>query len=468
MPSAAAAKRRLEKIEARLAEVGQELQNSFPEYAELSRPVPVAASELQSLLGRDEALVHLSLTPADCFVWVVTRDDLRWIRLAIQPQELVDMVASLRQQLSGQRFNLNLAYRLYQAIFGPIEAQLAGKHLLIVPSGVLTSLPLHLLVTERPEATGEDLSERYRKAAWLAKRQPITMLPSVSALKALRQRANRSAAPRPYLGVGNPLLTGPRGDDRRAWEVRGCPPARTAHSIEMTSAGAGRMQGLSSYFRGGTANVIEVRRLEPLPETVAELCAVAASLGSGEGTLVLGVDASEGTVKRLSREGRLAATRIVHFATHGLLVGEVEGLAEPALVLTPPPRDFGDSVSSDDGLLTASEIAQLKLDADWIVLSACNTASANALGAEALSGLARAFFYAGARALLVSHWAVNSQAAVKLMVGTFAAMARDPSIGRAEALRRAMLDVIENGASHETHPAYWAPFVVVGEGSAPQ
>jgi CHAT domain-containing protein len=217
------------------------------------------------------------------------------------------------------------------------------------------------------------------------------------------------------------------------------------------------------------SNVIEVRRLEPLPETVTELCGVAASLGSGEGTLVLGVDASEGTVKRLSREGLLAATRIVHFATHGLLVGEVEGLAEPALVLTPPAGDFGDSVSSDDdGLLTASEVAQLKLDADWIVLSACNTASANALGAEALSGLARAFFYAGARALLVSHWAVNSQAAVKLMVGTFAAMARDPRIGRAEALRRAMLDLIENGASHQTHPAYWAPFVVVGEGSAPQ
>ena len=102
------------------------------------------------------------------------------------------------------------------------------------------------------------------------------------------------------------------------------------------------------------------------------------------------------------------------------------------------------------------------------MLSACNTASGNPLGAEALSGLARAFFYAGARALLVSHWAVNSDAAVKLTIGAFTAMADDRAIGRAEALRRAMTKLIDEGELYEAHPAYWAPFVVVGEGSARQ
>ena len=120
----------------------------------------------------------------------------------------------------------------------------------------------------------------------------------------------------------------------------------------------------------------------------------------------------------------------------------------------------------DDGYLSASEIAGLKLDADWVVLSACNTAAGAARNAEALSGLARAFLYAQARALLVSHWAVDSDATVRLITGTVGAMARDAKVGRAEALRRAMLALIDNGAPREAHPAYWAPFLVVGEGAA--
>ena len=137
------------------------------------------------------------------------------------------------------------------------------------------------------------------------------------------------------------------------------------------------------------------------------------------------------------------------------MAGDLSGLAEPALVLTPPPV----ASEADDGLLTASEIAALKLNADWVVLSACNTASGANEGAEALSGLARAFFYAGARALLVSHWAVYSQAATEITTTTFAALAATPKAGRAEAFRGAMLALIAKGEP----PSYWAPFVIVGE-----
>ena len=122
-------------------------------------------------------------------------------------------------------------------------------------------------------------------------------------------------------------------------------------------------------------------------------------------------------------------------------------------------------LEEDDGLLTASEVAQLELDADWVVLSACNTAAGDKGDAEALSGLARAFFYAKARALLVSHWPVNSDAAVKLTTRAFAELSANPQIGRAEALRRSMAELITKGAPHEAHPAYWAPFVLVGEGA---
>ena len=130
-------------------------------------------------------------------------------------------------------------------------------------------------------------------------------------------------------------------------------------------------------------------------------------------------------------------------------------------MLTPP----GEATVEDDGLLTASEIAQLKLDADLVILSACNTASGGKPGAEALSGLAKAFFYAGSRALLVSHWSVASDATIALTTKMFEELKTDPIIGRSEALRRSMMAMATNdNHPHFAHPAFWAPFVVVGEG----
>jgi CHAT domain-containing protein len=101
-----------------------------------------------------------------------------------------------------------------------------------------------------------------------------------------------------------------------------------------------------------------------------------------------------------------------------------------------------------------------------VILSACNTAAGGAQSAEALSGLARAFFYAGARSLLVSHGEVASDSTVKLITKAIAELGADPKIGRAEALRRSMLSMIDTGKDYEAHPAFWAPFVLVGEGGA--
>jgi CHAT domain-containing protein len=155
--------------------------------------------------------------------------------------------------------------------------------------------------------------------------------------------------------------------------------------------------------------------------------------------------------------------RIIYFATHGLVAGDIKGLGEPSLALTLPQQP----TEKDDGLLTASEIAALSLNADWVVLSACNTIAGDKPGAEALSGLARAFFYAGARALLVSHWAVDSSAATRLTTATFDIVKSNPKLGRAEGLRRAMLAYMNDAADpRRAYPAFWAPFVVVGEGAA--
>ena len=204
--------------------------------------------------------------------------------------------------------------------------------------------------------------------------------------------------------------------------------------------------------------------MRPLVETVAEVCAVAREIGASGSDVLLGQKATERTVKSLSGDGSLESYRVIHFATHGLLAVEAEsagGPAEPALVLTPPAR----ASREDDGLLTAGEIAGLRLNADWVILSACNTAAGDRSNVDALSGLARAFFYAGTRALLVSHWAVDSDATVRLITRTFEAQKSNPLVGRAGALRQAMRDMIGTGNDPAAHPAFWAPFVVVGEGA---
>src|SRR5262249_28187602 len=200
--------------------------------------------------------------------------------------------------------------------------------------------------------------------------------------------------------------------------------------------------------------------LPSLPETAEELKAMAKSLGADPHDLLTGDKATETVVKG----GALANARVVAFATHAAVAGQIAGLAEPAIVLPPP----GQPSELDDGLLTASEVAHdVKLDADWVVLSACNTAATDGTpGAEGLSGLAKAFFYAGARSLLVSHWSVESEATVKLTTGAFQALAEAPEIGRAEALRRSMLAMLDD-KTHPfyAHPMFWAPFVLVGEGA---
>jgi CHAT domain-containing protein len=220
----------------------------------------------------------------------------------------------------------------------------------------------------------------------------------------------------------------------------------------------GKSRAYTEYWRGAGLDRSKLAEALPqLPDTADELKAIAEALGTAPSDIFLGREANVTAVKRAP----LADYRVVYFATHGLVAGDIQGLGEPALALTIPAKPS----EQDDGLLKASEVAQLKLNAEWVVLSACNTIAGDKPGAEALSGLARAFFYAGARALLVSHWAVASDAATRLTTQAFAILKEDPSLGRAEAMRRAMLAYFTDASSPENaYPAVWGPFAVIGEG----
>lgn len=497
---------RLAAIDGLRATIDATRAKDFPDYSALASPKPSSVADVQASLHDDEALVLFLDTdarfkplPEETLIWVVTRSAVRWVRSDLGTDALRRAVSALRCGLDVTAWNEKGALRcavdlsrpivrapedtdplpfdaarahaLDENLFGEVEAAIKGKHLLVVPSGALTTLPFQVLVTEPPKP-GDLKSVR-----WLARDHAITVLPSVASLKALRRNGTPSAAPKPMIGFGNPLLDGDQAHPQYGSYLKqqaGIARAQTGCAKSATNRTAAlrvvsRTLDAVPISGGRIANLAHLRMQSPLPETADELCEVARSMGGNFEDVRIGARATEAEVKRLSSSGELAKYRMLHFATHGTLAGQLKGTSEPGLILTPPQT----ATNEDDGYHSGSEIAGLKLDADWVILSACNTAGGAGKGeaAEALSGLARVFFYAGARALLVSHWEVDSEAAVKLVTGAVGAMAKDKSIGRAEAMRRSMLNVMADTSRPASwvpawHPSVWAPFVVVGEGGA--
>jgi CHAT domain-containing protein/Flp pilus assembly protein TadD len=421
----------------------------FPDYLALSRPEPLTVKDIQALLDGDEALVVVRIEtsengPQKSYVWAITQSAAEWREIPVKSADLAKTVSVLRNLLDVSNvnpFDAAVSFELYRSILAPVADLLAGKpRLSFVLNGALTSLPPQLLVTEDP--SGKALKD----VGWLIRTHAVTVLPSIASLKGLRGKSAIANASKPLIGFANPVFDPDSAD-----------LAQNIHVMADVTASRG--------IRGTVADVAVLRTaLPPLPDTADELRQVATSVHGDPAAVILGQEATESRVKR----ERLDQYRIVYFATHGLLAGDVAEYAklnaEPALVLSLPdhPTEF------DDGLLTASEVAQLKLNADWVVLSACNTASGEKPGAEALSGLARAFFYAGARSLIVSNWEVDSPSAVELMTGTFAALNMEPSLSHAEALQKSMLAMIDNPQHPQwADPKYWAPFIVVGEPAKP-
>ncbi len=432
-----------QRLEEELSASRAAIVKRFPDFLSLSEPEPLSVADARRLLGPDEALVAMLTGPKSGLVWVATSEGADWAEIEASDSALAAEVSALRRSLdpladpNGNTlppFDVARSYRLYKLLLERFAPMLAGKrHLLIVPAGPLSSLPFQVLATEPPR-NGAVPAEAVKEAHWLIRRHAMSVLPSVQSLGSLRKFAAAGVAAKPFFGMGDPIFGNPptQGDSARG--VKRAPPP------------------LAEVWRNGAPDLRLLAGLSPLPETAGELRAVARTLKAPVENIYL----REAATETLLKAAPLKDYRILHFATHGLIAGDLTGLNEPALVLTLPavPTEV------DDGLLTASEVATLQLNADWVVLSACNTASGDKIGADALSGLARAFFYAGARALLVSHWPVNSQAAVDLTTRTFAALAAEPNLSRAEAFQRAMLRAIDEGRT----PDYWAPFVIVGEG----
>jgi len=452
------------------ASLREEIERRFPDYASLIDPRPATVAEVQSQLRAGEALVSVYVGNAKSFVWAVPRSGpVAFAAVAAGDRDIARSVAQLRRALDPNAatlgdipaFDVALAHRLHEQFLAPVRQGLAGADsLLVVPDKALGQVPFSLLVT-RPAATPTDVAGRalfsgYAQVPFLAREKAVTQLPSVASLGALRRLPPGEASRKPFIGFGDPYFSAEQAATgsvqvaqlaTRGLQTRGIPLVRRNAPQTQSSASA------------------ELASLPRLPDTADEVRSIAVALKADPSADVfLGVQASEARVKGAG----LADRKVVMFATHGLVPGDLNGLTQPALALTAPAVAGIDG----DGLLTMDEVLGLRLNADWVVLSACNTATGDGAGAEAVSGLGRAFFYAGTRALLVTNWPVETTSARALTTDLFARQAADPGLARAKAAQQAMLALIDGPGFVEggrtvfsyAHPIFWAPFSVVGDG----
>jgi CHAT domain-containing protein len=404
-------------------------------------------------------------------VWVVRKDGpIAFAQIEANGVAIGEKIKQLRASFESEAttvaeippFDLVLAHQLYQLLLEPVEfGWKPAKNLIVVTNGALGTLPLSLLPTapSQVDAGTRPLFTGYRDVPWLARTHAVTMLPSAAALLTLRRLPTASASREKMIGFGDPIFSKAQALEgaRKATDEPIRVSAETTRGVPLKLRSNPQLEGVDRA---------ELGLLPRLPDTAEELKSIALALSVDPSKVLhLGIAANEQTVKSTN----LANYKLIVFATHGLVPGELEGLTQPALALSAP-----DVASvSGDGLLTMEEILGLKLNADWVVLSACNTGAASGAGAEAASGLGRAFFYAGTRAILVTNWAVHSQSARELVTDLFHRQAVDPALTRGEALRQSMIALMDGeGFTNErgervfayAHPMFWAPYSIIGDG----
>jgi CHAT domain-containing protein len=412
------------------------------------------------------------------FVWAIPKEGS--IGFSVIPMTSGDMetkVSAVRKTLEPvvgfiPQFDLADAYELYAQLLQPVEpAWKPARRLIVVTNGALGLLPLSLLPTE-PSQVSEETRPRfagYRNVPWLVRTHSVMQVPSAYALVTLRRLSQGSPERQNFIGFGDPLFNEEQADEaakeekQESLRVAAASDPSTASATGSVTRGPPLVGRRQLNMRG--LDHADIESLPRLPDTALELKAIAQALGADPAkSLYLGKDANKENVKKID----LSRFRVVAFSTHGLVAGDLDGLTQPALALSAPSV----TGNAGDGLLIMEEIMGLKLDADWVVLSACNTAAGATAGAEAASGLGRAFFYAGSRALLVTNWSVHSESARELVSDLFMRQNADPNLSRSEALRRAMVAVLDGGgfsAAGQTlftyaHPWFWAPYSIIGDG----
>lgn len=456
----------LERLDAERQQLDMEIRQKHPQYADLKYPVPAGLKTIQSLLDEQTVLLEYALGKDNSFLFAVTRDQFIIARIPAAAS-IAERVTALRLLISARpqrsMFGKQIEHsrELYRELIEPAGKLLAGKRkLIIVPSGILHYLPFEVLLS-----SGEASLSAGAAGSWpyLLKDYAISYVPSAGVLASLRSRSETGAGPmKDFLAFADPIYVN-----------------ETVTESDLVGAGPRGAFGDERSWKLGR-----------LAESRREVEEIAGLYAKDKVSLLLRGQASEENVKTA---GRFNDYRYIHFATHGLLnearppySGLILSLNNPAQTPTSQtrkprgsaangvsrtvshtgpgdsaslPPDRGPVSQSEDGLLQVYEVFNLKLNADLVVLSACETGLGKEVKGEGLVGLTHAFFYAGTPSVMVSLWKVQDRSTADLMVNFY--MQLDRSQNKSEALRQAKLKLIQN--NRYAHPYYWAPFVLSGE-----
>jgi CHAT domain-containing protein len=430
----------------------QSALGNFPRYRAVSSEV-IALADLQKALRPGEAYYRMTNVGDHVYAILVTPANARAAELTATSSQLDDQVKALRETIStvenGQRitypFDVALSHQLYGELFGPFAAEMPSiRHLIFEPDGAMLRLPPNLLVMDQASvdayqkraAAGGDAEFDFRGVAWLGRDRDVSTSVSPRSFAQLRD-SRPSTGTREYLGLG-----------------QNTPPS--AESAQLVPAAADRdcMLPMSSWTHPISARELQIASgiLQPLDPGGVQVV-------TGDNFTDTGIEA----------RGDLDQYRIIHFATHGVVTARAaKCAAQPALLTS-----FGGKGS--DGLLTFKEIFDLHLDADLVILSACDTAGQASTAATeqaglstggdvALDGLVRAFVGAGGRLVVASHWPVpdDYNATQRLITGLFSAPPGTPTVTALRMSERQLMD-----DANTSHPFYWSAFAAVGDGEIP-
>jgi len=440
------------EIKEKIDKTGTQINEEFPNYNNLTTITPISIHDIQSSLKPKEALITYLFGSIKSYLWVIKKNNASLYRLDINENELKESVQTLRNNLVPRfleiddttlapSFPVNKSHQLFKKTLMPAYDNLKDiSHLIIIADGALQSLPISLLVVTPPLKITQP--EDYKNIHWLIRDKSFSALPAVNSLDLLRKiNTIQPKAKQSFIGFGDPSLIE---------SVKKISQKQQKNKLKMR--GVSSLQSIIGSSRSAVPIDI-LSEMAELPETAFELKRISSILNGNQDDIFLRYQATE----QILNKQPLNHYRIIHFATHGLMAGDFEGLFEPAIVLTPSLFALD---SKNNGLLTASEIAQLNLNAEMVVLSACNTAASNGKpGAEGLSGLGKAFFYAGSQRLLVTHWEVSTNATVKLVNDLFVYLKYKPDLSISEAHRLATLELMKQ---KYMHPMFWAPYMIVG------
>jgi CHAT domain-containing protein len=403
-----------------------------PRLASLVTVATSSVSEVQDCLRTGEMLLDYFVTSDRTLLWVVTRSGFHSVEVPVGRSRLTELVSRVRTSIERrQGYDVQAAGELYRLLITPAQPwQRATQRLVVAPHDVLYMLPFEALVVEPsgPEYLGD--------------RCAIVECESASMLRLSRGGATSAVrGNRRLLALGDPVFS---TDDQRYGRSDVEAFGETGASRVLT-----RRVALDASAKEA-GYVVWAR----LPSTGAEVRAIAARFRpTGAADILTGVHASESSVKRADHSAYTYET----YATHGALAGDIPGLMEPALVLSLPNMD---DEPSDDGYLTMTEVFGLRLNADLVTLSACNTRMGETVPGEGLIGMTRAFTYAGTPSVVASLWSVADESTSELMVAFYRHLQEGEP--KAEALALAKREL--RRMPHYSHPFFWAPFVLVGEG----